>query len=127
MGRFFLGAHSLDQILDGWLLGLWLACTYAFIMREVMHDHIRDLTNLREKCAIMTHFWVAGVVYIILMTCLLITYLISKGDGGRPLGIPESSKYQLDDDYNTTEYYKHTLFDSSWMTSAFGGYCGILM
>ena len=127
MGRFFLGAHSLDQVVDGWLLGLWLSCSYAFIMREVMHDHIRDLTNLREKCALMTHLWVAGLVYVIIMICLIVTFLITDRDGGRPLEIPKSSEYKLIDDKKTTDYYRATLFDSSWLTSALGGYCGILM
>lgn len=32
--RLFLGVHSMDQILYGWSVGVWLAVTFHFLMRE---------------------------------------------------------------------------------------------
>ena len=41
--RFIVAAHSIDQVIFGWLLGAWLAISYFMIGREVVHKHVTDL------------------------------------------------------------------------------------
>ena len=122
LSRFVLGAHTLDQVVFGWLIGIWLACTYAFIMREVIHHHIKDLTNLREKCKIMTHFWAALGIYTIVMGILVITFYITRN---MPLEYPPSDNYGIIPE-DAASYYISTLSDSSWLISGLGAYAGIL-
>jgi len=43
--RIVLGAHSWNQTLFGWQLGLWLACTLHFVFRERLRSGLRDLFN----------------------------------------------------------------------------------
>ena len=38
--RVFLGAHSWNQLLFGWQLGLWLALTYFFCYKEPIMHHM---------------------------------------------------------------------------------------
>ena len=37
--RLFLGVHSLNQLLFGWLLGIWIACTVHFIFKDKIMEH----------------------------------------------------------------------------------------
>ena len=95
-------------------------------MREVIHSHIRDLTNLREKCNIMTHFWLALIVYFAAIAILVVAFFITSHNRGKSLEIPSSDEYRIDDT-PTMKYYQTTIFGTSWMTGALGGYCGILV
>ena len=45
--RLLLGVHSLDQVIYGWLLGVWFACTFHFIMRDYLFKHFNDLIGCR--------------------------------------------------------------------------------
>ena len=35
--RFILGYHSWNQILYGWQLGVWLACVFHVLLREMIY------------------------------------------------------------------------------------------
>lgn len=43
--RLIMGAHSVDQVLFGSMIGLWLAFTLEFIVRKWMMGHIMDLNK----------------------------------------------------------------------------------
>ena len=43
--RLFLGVHSLNQILFGWLLGVWLAFTMHFIFKDKIMKNARKLLH----------------------------------------------------------------------------------
>jgi membrane-associated phospholipid phosphatase len=38
--RLYLGAHSLDQVIYGWLLGIWLATTAEYTFKKSLMNHI---------------------------------------------------------------------------------------
>lgn len=41
--RLYNGDHSMDQILYGWLLGLWLAFALHLLVRDFIISHIKTL------------------------------------------------------------------------------------
>ncbi len=43
--RLFNGSHSIDQILHGWLLGIWLTLMFHFILRDRIFKHIDFLCD----------------------------------------------------------------------------------
>lgn len=43
--RLFNGVHSLDQIILGWILGIWLSCFCHFYIRPLFIPHIKDLLS----------------------------------------------------------------------------------
>lgn len=47
--RVIMGAHSVDQVLFGSLIGLWLALTLEFIVRKWMMGHIMNLNKDRSR------------------------------------------------------------------------------
>ena len=43
--RLYNGDHSMDQILYGWLLGLWLAFVTHYLLRDIILEHIGNMLN----------------------------------------------------------------------------------
>ena len=43
--RLFLGVHSLNQILFGLLLGIWLAFTVHFIFKDKVMENVQNLLD----------------------------------------------------------------------------------
>lgn len=41
--RLYLGAHSLNQVIYGWMVGAWFALTWHFCVRERFFQHYEDL------------------------------------------------------------------------------------
>ena len=50
LSRFYLGLHTWNQIIFGWCLGVWLACTFYFIVSPFIHFMANSLLSyLREQ------------------------------------------------------------------------------
>jgi membrane-associated phospholipid phosphatase len=47
--RMILGVHSLDQVIFGGLIGVWIAFTFEFILRKPIMSHIRHLNKNRTE------------------------------------------------------------------------------
>jgi membrane-associated phospholipid phosphatase len=45
--RIYLGVHSIDQIIYGWKVGIWLALYCHYLMRSHVQNHI---TYIIEEC-----------------------------------------------------------------------------
>lgn len=76
--RFALGAHSLDQILLGFLLGVWLALTYFCLLREIVHRHITELVTGRSATSNKVFYLVSLGIWLVAMLIVTITFLIVK-------------------------------------------------
>lgn len=65
--RIILGAHSWNQTLFGWQLGLWIACTTHFVFRDRLFSCLRDLhdgtrtdwSSLSLKCGLLLFLTIA--------------------------------------------------------------------
>ena len=62
--RVFLGAHSWNQLLFGWQLGLWLALTYFFCYKKPVMHHMKQMHRGIDK--ILTKFVIWGLVVFVL-------------------------------------------------------------
>jgi len=61
--RLFLGVHSIDQIIFGWSLGIWLAISCHFVMKKPLNRHSEDLcknnpVDIRQSIFLTTIFFV---------------------------------------------------------------------
>ena len=41
--RFYEQADTLNQVMFGWALGIWLAVTFAAFVRDPLYDHIKGI------------------------------------------------------------------------------------
>ena len=74
MSRMYLGAHSLDQIVFGGMLGLCFLVYYKFFLQELLYRTIINILNNRHK---QFYFMANTVIAIIFLTLPIIVYVIS--------------------------------------------------
>ena len=74
--RFIVAAHSIDQIIFGWMLGAWLAISYFMIGREVVHKHVAELITGQTTSSNAIYYTISSIVFIVLMLTLTVTLLV---------------------------------------------------
>ena len=72
--RFVLGAHSLDQVVFGWMMGVWIALTYFSLVREYVHKHVLDLVYQRFNSQFGVYYGISAGVWAGLSLINTITY-----------------------------------------------------
>ena len=96
--RLFLGAHSLDQIIFGWMLGVWLALTYFTLIREHVHKHIQDLMTGQTTSRNSIYYMVSTGIFLAFTMIVAITFLVNMNkDIKFPDGVKHNSS-KLDDE-----------------------------
>ena len=75
ISRMYLGAHSLDQIVLGGLLGLAFLIYYKYFLRELLYQAIQNILNNRHK---QFYFIVNTIFFIIFLVLPIIVYEISS-------------------------------------------------
>jgi len=73
--KFLIGSHTLSQVAFGWMLGIWIACSYFFILRDRVHAHIDDITNGRLNSSRKVHFLIASAISLTILITGLVTFL----------------------------------------------------
>jgi membrane-associated phospholipid phosphatase len=65
--RLILGVHSLDQVIFGALMGIWIAFTFEFIVRIRLMRHIMRLNKNRTKkiLSLTLLFVIASVICLV--------------------------------------------------------------
>lgn len=75
ISRMYLGAHSLDQIVFGGLLGLAFLVYYKFFLQELLYETVINILNGKHK---KFYFIVNTIIFFIFMTIPIITYIIAS-------------------------------------------------
>ena len=125
--RLFLGAHSMDQIIFGWLLGAWLAFTYFAIIRDYVHKHVNDLTTGQTTSSSKVFYLISSSIWLAFQAIVTITFLV---DLDKPIKFPNNEKPApiLVPDWDCAQSYDYwsTWAESAFMSAGLGGYFGIL-
>jgi len=77
--RLYNGDHSMDQILYGWLLGLWLAFAFHLLLRDFILTHIRNLlyrTHPYTTAQLSSFYLISSGVFAGLFGILCLTFAI---------------------------------------------------
>jgi len=74
-----LEVSYLNQLIFGWLLGLWLAFVFAFIIRVPFYDYFKTLLEERQEISgLQKHIAVVVVLTTSMMLVCLVEYFIVK-------------------------------------------------
>lgn len=125
--RFLIGAHSIDQVIFGWLLGAWLAISYFTIIRSYVHVHVNQLTTGHTTSSSKVFYLASTGIWVAVTTIVTITFLVSKNKDIRfPDGSVPAPSYA--DLWVCAKRYTYwsTWSDSAYISSGLGGYFGIL-
>ena len=69
--RLYLGVHSLDQVLLGFLLSLWLSLTAHYLLKRPMMTHFDELLN-GTKTNFTLLLSLSSVTFIVLFSILIL-------------------------------------------------------
>jgi len=83
--RFFLGLHSIDQIIYGSLLGIWLATSLHCIFRADVIKHLNKVLELVDQD------YTSNSVYALVSLAAMMTTLIANYYLFEPNNLPEWS------------------------------------
>lgn len=79
--RFVLGAHSMNQIIFGLLLGAWIACTFHFATYRNLMEQGQALASgeyfsSEKQAKFMKVTFVTGIIFAVLMIIQLGNYFL---------------------------------------------------
>jgi uncharacterized membrane protein len=77
--RLYNGDHSMDQILYGWLLGVWLAIFNHSFVRDGIMQHVDNLVYKKvpySQQALANFFWWASIIFFVLIGAMLYTFSV---------------------------------------------------
>jgi len=82
--RVVLGVHSLNQILYGWCLGIWVALFCFFILHDFLKKRVDSILS-KKTFNVAIDFIVVVIVNSLLIAAQIITYaIVSKQDPIQP-------------------------------------------
>ena len=120
--RFIIGAHSLDQVIFGWLIGAWLALTFFGLIREHIHRHVTDLISGRTSSSTTIYYLISTGIWLTSMLTITITFLIVKNKDLNLMG----QELRDSDKAITSWVYWTTWAESGYTGAVLGGYFGLL-
>jgi len=78
--RYKFGTTYMNQLVLGWLLGLWLACLFAFVIRLPFYNYIKLLLEDRQEINFLPkHMCVVGALTASMMLICVIQYYSLRG------------------------------------------------
>ena len=77
VSRMYLGAHSLDQIVFGGLLGLCFLIYYKFFLQELLYQAVVNIFNKQMKTF---YFTLNTIIFLIFLTLPIVVYIISSNN-----------------------------------------------
>lgn len=127
--RLYVGVHSIDQIIYGWQLGIWLAYYFNFCLRDFIIHHITYLVVRSHQNKLNTKKYVvwSSVVFIVVFSVQWIDYLIVEDTFVVPQEWIDNLALQCGSrDQNNTLQYKSLVY-AGLCALAYGAYLGVLV
>jgi len=75
ISRMYLGAHSLDQIVFGGLLGLAFLVYYKFFLQELLYETVINILNGKHR---KFYAIVTTVIFFVFLSIPIIAYIIES-------------------------------------------------
>lgn len=79
LARYYEKADTLNQILFGWALGVWLAVVFAIFVRDPLFTHVKGILEVRTEDSYFKRLIIFFCLNLALMSVNVIIYF-SIGD-----------------------------------------------
>jgi membrane-associated phospholipid phosphatase len=127
--RLFNGDHSMDQILYGWLLGLWIALTCHSLLRDGIFEHIDNLVYKKltyTQQALTELFWWAVILFTAALGIMIYVYYVVNSS----FIVPQDWETRLEAKCHLTisfmSFSNASLIEGGVVALIFGAYQGAL-
>ena len=77
ISRMYLGAHSLDQIVFGGMLGFAFLIYYKFFLQEVIYEAVTNILNGRHK---QFYFIINTILFFVFLAIPIISYILASNN-----------------------------------------------
>lgn len=121
LSRFILAAHSLNQILYGFLLGLGLYYILIHIIGYHKYSSVEYLRHIRKTK--VKYIYYCFHILLLIFTILIYLFLPSKDNSNTEENIFNGKRCKIKNDYS--KYKNDGLFQSLSITSIIGAQIGI--
>ena len=78
------------------MLGAWIACSYFYILRDYVHQHVENLTNGRSHSSKLVYFALSTLVWLAFMITIIVTFLAVRSNEILKFDVEDFSQEQTD-------------------------------
>ena len=125
--RLYNGDHSMDQILYGWLLGLWLAISLHLLVRDFIISHVKSLLYRTQQYSNgdLTKFYlISTIIFLAIFTMLCVTFFIVDADFSIPIDWKQRLLNKCSASVSFFSFTNASLIEGGSAAILYGGYLG---
>ena len=124
--RLFLGVHSLDQVLYGYLLGLWFTITWHYLVKNKLMFHVNTIILGRVKKYSVLYGSVSALFAVTILLSM-VNYAIVNATFVSPQSWTDEIIEKCGAEKMSGAYQNHSLLDLGEVSPGFGAYYGLLL
>lgn len=117
----------MDQILYGWLLGLWLAFALHLLVRDFILDHIKSLLYRTQQYSNgdLTKFYlISTLIFLVSLGVLCLTFFIVDSDFSIPIDWKQRLLNKCSASVSFLSFTNASLIEGGSAAIIYGGYLG---
>ena len=125
--RLYNGDHSMDQILYGWLLGLWLATSLHLLVRDFIISHVKSLLYRTQQYSNgdLTKFYlISTLIFLAIFAMLCVTFFIVDADFSIPIDWKQRLLNKCSASVSFFSFTNASLIEGGSAAILYGGYLG---
>jgi hypothetical protein len=127
--RLYNGDHSMDQILYGWLLGLWSAISLHLLVRDHLISHIKSLLYRTQQYTngdLSTFYLISSLIFLATLAMLCVTFYVIDSDFSIPIDWRQRLINKCSASVTFFSFTNASLIEGGSAAILFGGYLGIV-
>ncbi|CDW85396.1 pap2 superfamily phosphatase [Stylonychia lemnae] len=127
--RLYNGDHTIDQIIYGWCLGIWVAVVLFLAFKDKLYQHISEIMNKPRLFNMRQRIRYAGIafgIFIILIIGLIVSYEVVKRNFDIPQEWKDNLAKECGADIGLYSFDSASLIQGLSIVVALSSYYGIL-
>ena len=125
--RLYNGDHSMDQILYGWLLGLWLATSLHFLVRDFLISHVKSLLYRTQQYTnedLSKFYLISSLIFLAIFAMLCVTFFVVDADFSIPIDWKQRLLNKCSASVSFFSFTNASLIEGGSAAILYGGYLG---
>ena len=78
ISRICVGVHSMDQVMYGWALGIWMACYVERCFKEEMLEHFRYICETTKAINLKKYLLVSSLIIILCVGSCILSFVFTE-------------------------------------------------
>ena len=104
--RVLCDLNTYNQVVFGWVLGIWLACVFAFLVRQPIYTHIKALAADEVDMDWYGKMPLVAIITVVAMVSIPVLCIITELN-------PSRFVQKAVGNFNTDSNFNHTYYNMS--------------